>query len=121
MLQDEERILEWLRKNPDLLMRVGKLKDVAQSGPEQMNRIDLAEGEVIREVDAIGREILSQWAAQTDGSKLSALRRRSRRTVKKTMMEPSGPVEVRRGFGRVQSFDCHIYWRGSDRGRFVLR
>jgi hypothetical protein len=85
MLQDEERILEWLRKNPDLLMRVGKLKDVAQSGPEQMNRIDLAEGEVIREVDAIGREILSQWAAhkQTQASTAALAQEKTRRHSKK--------------------------------------
>ncbi len=85
MQQDEEEILEWLRKHPDLLKRVGNLNEVAQSGPGNMNRIDLAEGEVIRQVDAIGLEILSQWAAhkQTQASAEALAQEKTRRHSKK--------------------------------------
>jgi hypothetical protein len=60
----EEQILEWLKAHPELLDKIGKLKAVAQSGKAQMNRIDQAEGEVIQQVDALGRGILAQWAAE---------------------------------------------------------
>ena len=85
MREGEEEILAWLKEHPELLEELGKLKAVAQSGKARMNRLDEAEGEVIRQVEALGNGILAQWAGAKarQGAEEALCQEKTRRHGKK--------------------------------------
>jgi hypothetical protein len=61
---NEEELLEWVKAQPGMLEHLARFKAVAQAGPNELNRLELAEDELLKIMHGMTADILGQWAKE---------------------------------------------------------
>lgn len=62
--KQRKQLLEWIDKHPGMLEHLAELKEIGEAGPEHFNDLGQAESSVIEQVNALGAEVLGQWAQE---------------------------------------------------------
>ena len=64
--QAETRLIEQLRKHPEMMVRVQSLMEIARNADGPLKTADEVEALLIQEMRELGNVTLSQWASQAE-------------------------------------------------------
>ena len=73
--EEEKRLIEQLREQPDLLVRFQNILGITRNEGSALKSADEVEGLLIEEMRRLGHAGMSQWAAQAEAQAGQELRR----------------------------------------------